>query len=75
MIEKVFSNGKISVVDPNTLYLDPDPEFWPTLDPEPDPRVIISIFSCFTEKIVLKICCKNYKKIMAPEEIFSQLSL
>ena len=22
-----------SVVDPNTLKLDPDPEFWPNLDP------------------------------------------
>ena len=24
-----------SVVDPNTLNLDPDPEFWPNLDPDP----------------------------------------
>ena len=24
-------------VDPNTLNLDPDPEFWPKLDPDPDP--------------------------------------
>ena len=24
-----------SVVDSNTLYLDPDPEFLPNLDPEP----------------------------------------
>ena len=23
------------VVDPNTLNLDPDPEFWPNLDPDP----------------------------------------
>ena len=32
--------GKItspSVVDPNTLNLDPDPGFWPNLDPDPDP--------------------------------------
>ena len=26
-----------SVVDPNSLNLDPDPEIWPNLDPEPDP--------------------------------------
>ena len=26
-----------SVVDPNTLNLDPDPRFWPNLDPDPDP--------------------------------------
>ena len=25
------------VVDPNTLNLDPDPGFWPNLDPDPDP--------------------------------------
>ena len=30
---KVF--GATSVVDPNTLNLDPDPEFWPNLDPDP----------------------------------------
>ena len=28
---------KISVVDPNTLNLDPYPGFWPNLDPDPDP--------------------------------------
>ena len=26
-----------SVVDPNTLNLDPDPGFWYNLDPYPDP--------------------------------------
>ena len=26
-----------SVVDPNALNLDPDPGFWPNLDPVPDP--------------------------------------
>ena len=26
-----------SVVDPNTLNLDPDPGFWPNLDPDPEP--------------------------------------
>ena len=24
-----------SFVDPNTLYPDPDPEFWPNSDPDP----------------------------------------
>ena len=48
--------GGISVVDPNTLNLDPDPEFWP-----------------FGLKIILeKIFFFNYKKIMAPEELFIQ---
>ena len=27
----------VSVVDQNTLNLNPDPEFWPSLDLEPDP--------------------------------------
>ena len=26
-----------SVVDPNTLDLDPDPGFWPNFDPDPCP--------------------------------------
>ena len=31
--------GKVlgSVMDLNTLNLDPDPGFWPTLDPDPGP--------------------------------------
>ena len=32
-----------SVVDPHTLNLDPDPEFWPNLDPES--RVMLSILT------------------------------
>ena len=24
-------------MDPNALNLDPDPGFWPNLDPDPDP--------------------------------------
>ena len=32
------SLGQVSsVVDPNTLNLDPDPGFWPNLDLDPDP--------------------------------------
>ena len=32
-----FNSGIVSssVVDPNTLNLDPDPECWPNLDPDP----------------------------------------
>ena len=26
-------------MDPNTLNLDPDPEFWPNLDPDQDPEL------------------------------------
>ena len=32
----VFSLVLTSVVDPNTFNLDPDPGFWPNLDPDPD---------------------------------------
>ena len=32
-----------SVVDPHTLNLDPDPVFWPNLDPES--RVMLSILT------------------------------
>ena len=30
-----------SFVDPRTMFW--DPEFWPNLDPDPDPRVVLSI--------------------------------
>ena len=36
-IKNGSSNGGTSVVDPNTLNLDPDPGFWPNLDPDPGP--------------------------------------
>ena len=38
-LDTTFLNLAVSVVDPNTLYLVPDPEFWPNLDP--DPRVML----------------------------------
>ena len=47
--------------------MDPDPEFWPNLDPDPGLPYVINL----KEKINLE----NYKKIMSPEEIFSQISL
>ena len=33
----ITNQYNISVVDPNTLNLDPDPGFWPNLDPDPNP--------------------------------------
>ena len=35
-VGKAVSKFPSSVVDPNTLKLDPDPGFWPNLDPDPD---------------------------------------
>ena len=32
-----------SVVDPKTFNLDPDPGFWPNLDPDPDPGLYCTI--------------------------------
>ena len=36
-----FLSFSISVVNPNTLNLDPDLEFWPSLDPSPDAGYVI----------------------------------
>ena len=51
---------------------DPDPEFWPNLDPDP------GLFYKFWDrkKVVLddNYNC-NYKKIMSPSDILTQLSL
>ena len=33
----------LSVMDPKTLNLDPDPEFWPNLDPDPSSRVMFQL--------------------------------
>ena len=66
-----------SVVDPNTLNLDPDPECWPILDPDSD-LGLLSIekeFFFVENNYFFKIIFFNYKKIMATEEMFSQLSL
>ena len=37
LCEYKIINVKNSVVDPNILILDPDPGFWPNLDPNPGP--------------------------------------
>ena len=42
-------------MDPRTQNLDPDPEFWPNLDP--DPRVLLSILFLKSLKIVLDNFC------------------
>ena len=36
-----------SVVDPipNTLNLDPDPEFWPNMDTDPDPGLPVGTYT------------------------------
>ena len=49
-------------VNPNTLNLDKDPEFWPNLDQDFESK----IFKQFS----LKIFLNNFKKIMSPEEFF-----
>ena len=36
-VGKAVSKFPSSVEDPNTLKLDPDPGFWPNLDPVLDP--------------------------------------
>ena len=60
-----------SDVDRNTLYLDPDPEYGPNLDPDPRAMVPIgleNVKNSFREPNVLfKNNCINIKKIMAPE--------
>ena len=66
-----------SAAYPNTLNLDPDPEFWPNLDP--DLRLCYQFWkeTFFYRKTVLffKIVFINYKKILTPEELFNQWSL
>ena len=40
MSTRLFAQPEVhvtSVVDPNTLNMDPDPGFWPNLHPEPEP--------------------------------------
>ena len=59
-----------SVLDPNTLYLDPDPEWCPNLDPDPDPRDRYQLWqklldtgtgTSFLKQSSLKKNYKNYK--------------
>ena len=61
-------------MDPNTLNLDPDPECWFNLDPGYAINFEKIIKNEFREK-QFKIFFLNYKKIMAPEELFIQLSV
>ena len=71
-----------SVVDPNTFNLDPDPGFWPNLDPDPDPGLYNQFwkkkFKIILEKnnfLWNKYIFLNYKNKLSPKEIFNQLSL
>ena len=45
-----FRSGIISVVDPNTLNLDPDPEFWPNFVPNPNLGSDPGLLSILKEK-------------------------
>ena len=68
-------------MDSNTLYLDPDPEFLPNLDPEPVIGSGTPVLTILTRKTIF---FKNKKikfffffncKEMAREEMLSHLSL
>ena len=69
-----------SVVDQNTLNLDPDPGFWPNLGPDPGlyknnlkkKLKIILKKLVFCKNSILK---KNNNNKMSLTEIFSQLSV
>ena len=70
-----------SVVNPNTLNLDPDPGFLPNLDPDPGLynqfwkktfKIILErIFFCYETSIFFL----NYKNKLSPKEMFNQLGL
>ena len=79
-----------SVVDPNTLNLDPDTGFWFNLDPDPDPspdpdlRLLVyytfwkkKLKLILEKKLIIKkeYFLKNYKKKMSHKEMITQLSL
>ena len=65
-------------MDPNSLNLNPDPEFCLHLDPDPDPGLCYQLCKnsfrekLFSFKTILSV--KN-KEIMAPKELFILLSL
>ena len=63
----------LCIVDPNTLNLYPDPEFWPNLDPDPGKKIII-IKTLYRKTSCFKKSVFNYNKIMSPEEIVCPLS-
>ena len=66
-------------MDPITLNLDPDPDFWSNLDPD---LVLSYKFSGKNLKTILerkkcslKKSCYKTKNILLPEELFCHLSL
>ena len=69
-------------MDSNTLYLDPDPEFLPNLDPEPVIGSGTPVLTILTRKTIffknkknknLFLNCKEMAR--GREEMFCQLSL
>ena len=46
-------------MDQNTLYSDPDPEFWPNLDTDPKTTYVVN-FGEKMFKIEQKFLCKTY---------------
>ena len=56
-----------SVVDPNTLTLDPDSNlgFWPNLDPDPDPGPDPGLFNQF--------CSKKLKSILEKKKFCNRI--
>ena len=62
----VEKNWVESVVDPNTLNLDPDPGFWPNLDPDPElcyqfeKKIILDKKQVFFKNKSTGIFLKNY---------------
>ena len=66
-----------SVVHLNTLNLDPEPEFWPYLDPDPGLCYVIFKNRLAGKRLSFykKNFYLNFNKVMAQDEIFSQLSL
>ena len=64
----IFSN----VVNPNTLNLDPDPEYWPNMDPDP-----VLCYYQFEKKIYLKPNIKYWprkKCVVVVESLKSDLN-
>ena len=56
---------EISIKDPNTLNLDPDPEFWPNLYPDPSPDPDPGLWYKFWNYIG-KLC------ILLPTKVFER---
>ena len=67
-------NLEVSVVDPNTLNLDPDPGLWPNLDLDPGPDPDPGLYFKFLKKNLKIILEKKFPLKLPPKEISTQLS-